>query len=92
MQMCLKYLDSNSCNKAFQTISQIISQEYKKFTFVNDNNKLIFTDVRYKFGIYKYILSFSNESSIYDLDTFYKFTFTMNPIRRKKLVIQFFGA
>lgn len=34
MQMCLKYLDSNSCNKAFQTISQIISQEYKKFTFV----------------------------------------------------------
>lgn len=34
MQMCLKYLDSNSCNKAFQIISQIISQEYKKFTFV----------------------------------------------------------
>ena len=34
MQMCLKYLDSNSCNKAFQTISQIISQEYKKFNFV----------------------------------------------------------
>lgn len=60
---------------------------FKKFTFKDDDGKLIFTDVRYKFGIYKYILSFSNESKLYNLDSFYKFTFAMNPIRRSRLSI-----
>ena len=34
MQMSLKYLDSSLSNKAFQTISQLIRQEYKNYSFV----------------------------------------------------------
>uniref|UniRef100_A0A6C0BER6 Uncharacterized protein n=1 Tax=viral metagenome TaxID=1070528 RepID=A0A6C0BER6_9ZZZZ len=72
------------------TIEKILVSMYgfKYFTFPKDSSveELVrypfLNDPRAKMGLFRYILKYSNESKIYDLNSFFKFTFVRNPFDR----------
>lgn len=74
------------------TIETILLQKYdfKHFTFKDTKDPYKFLrDPRGKIGIYKYILKYSNEAKIYDLNSFQKFTFIRNPYTKAESSIRY---
>jgi len=65
------------------TIEEILVKYYnfKHFSFNNGRYEFLRNDFG-KIGIYRYILENSYESKIYDLKSFFKFTFVRNPVDR----------
>jgi hypothetical protein len=72
------------------TIEKILLDNYgfKHFTYETRPYEFLH-DVKGKLGIYKYILKYSKESKIYDLDSFFKFSFVRNPYSRGQSAIRF---
>lgn len=67
------------------TIETILSKRYgfKHFTFPDSEDPYPFLrEPRGKLGTYKYILKYSNEAKIYDLNSFRKFAFVRDPYTR----------
>ena len=65
------------------TVDSILRRYYgfKKFTFSRIPFQFL-ADEEGKEGIYKYILRYSNEAKLYDLKTFFKFSFVRDPYDR----------
>ena len=61
---------------------------FKRFSFPKKDYQFLFEPMG-KIGIYKYILLYSNESKLYDLKSFYKFTFVRNPYSRSLSAIKY---
>lgn len=62
------------------TVEKILCELYgfKKFTFKKGNYDFLH-DPLGKHGILKYILNYSEERNVYDLNSFFKFSFIRNP-------------
>lgn len=74
------------------TIEAILIKRYgfKHFTFPDTDDPYPFLrEPRGKLGIYKYILKYSNEAKIYDLNSFRKFTIVRNPYKRGVSAIRY---
>lgn len=74
------------------TIESILIKKYgfKHFTFPDSDDQYKFLrDPRGKIGIFKYILLYSNESKIYDLTSFRKFTIVRNPFNKAESAIRY---
>lgn len=74
------------------TIESILIKQYnfKHFTFPDSKDQYKFLrDPRGKIGIFKYILKYSNESKIYDLTSFRKFTIVRNPYKKAESAIRY---
>jgi hypothetical protein len=74
------------------TIEKILIKEYgfKHFTFPNGQYEFLEQN-ECKNGIFRYILEYSEESKIYDLTTFTKFTFVRDPRTRAMSAVHFLG-
>ena len=59
----------------------IVHFGFLNFTFDKGAYEFLYKNNE-KIGFYKYILKYSNESKIYDLESFFKFTFVRNPYTR----------
>lgn len=72
------------------TVEKILCDFYgfKKFTFRNGSYDFL-NDPAGKRGIFKYILSHSEEAKKYDLKNFYKFAFVRNPLTRAVSAINY---
>jgi hypothetical protein len=74
------------------TIEGILLNKYgfKHFTFPNTNDPYPFLRCpKGKLGIFRYILKYSNESKIYNLKSFKKFTFVRNPYTKGESAIRY---
>lgn len=73
------------------TIEKILMEKYsfKHFTFEGGKDFPFLIDPRGKLGIFRYVLLYSNESKIYDLKSFFKFSFVRNPYNRAISCIKF---
>lgn len=72
------------------TIENILVEKYdfKYFTFEKNRYEFLWKN-KGSIGIYKYILTYSDEAKEYDLDNFFKFTFVRNPHKRAVSGVRF---
>jgi hypothetical protein len=73
------------------TIETILVELYgfKKFTYKSNSEYEFLASPRGKLGIFRYILKYSNEAMMYDLNSYYKFSFVRNPYTRGISAVRF---